>query len=634
MFGFGEGRRTAHYDNATDRDGNRVKKTFENSMVAHVWAQYTQTFGQSGNGNFYFHGRALYSYGGHYVAGYLLPVAGNPDSVGVALFNGESYSVSTSRHVSDTRSAIRHLSPICAKEGLTESVRIIEAGIESASSTTGLARYVTPRLAKLWAERGHFVGREAACAILAACAVRNPEKRAATMAARYERAEAKREAEEAARNKAEALAHCKQAAATLPAVALAEGIRIARDANPRYYECEAELWAQQARRVFRSAKIARDAGHVAQARKATAVYKAMREALPEFESAALRATRVAKWAATKKALRNSIQMAATGERATGNGNYRAGLVGLAYEMAEGARAARSLAGYVDSQNVDSQSWAAHAARVAQVAPDVLGDRLRELAGRFDALESQAKVATDRERVRKGLADIRAAIAYDKTEGAAVPSTRAELWGAVSRFLSPYTPFTVGKNRFEPTHKLTGAARVAGWTPDSLRPLFEVARQNEKDARAAAAELTAQRIAAGKAQAFELWRAGEVVPHDLREFCPRADSDGRAFIRAVGVERDASGQITGGRLETSQGADVPLTHAIQAFRFLRACRDAGKGWQANGRTLRVGHFQVDRITAQGDFVAGCHRFAWAEVAALAERLGLSELAAKDTTESKS
>lgn len=122
-----------------------------------------------------------------------------------------------------------------------------------------------------------------------------------------------------------------------------------------------------------------------------------------------------------------------------------------------------------------------------------------------------------------------------------------------------------------------------------------------------------------------WLAGETV----RGFYGKA-ADGTALIRAVGVERDESGTITGGTLETSQGASVPLTHAVKVLRMIAHCRATGRDWQRNGATLRVGHYQVDRITAAGDFKAGCHEFGWAEVARLAGELGLDHIAPADTT----
>lgn len=120
-------------------------------------------------------------------------------------------------------------------------------------------------------------------------------------------------------------------------------------------------------------------------------------------------------------------------------------------------------------------------------------------------------------------------------------------------------------------------------------------------------------------AFEAWRNGEPVQ------CPRSfysRDDGSAYVTrtryADGVEE----------LRTSQGAAVPWEHAVKAFRFIRLCVERGEAWERNGRTVRVGHYTLDRIEAGGDMRAGCHRFAWDEMRALAEREGVFTLAPSD------
>lgn len=73
---------------------------FSNDMVAHVWANQSQDSGRSHNGQYYFEGRALFSYGRHFVAGYVMPD-------GATLITGDSYSITTTRHVSRAHSAAR-----------------------------------------------------------------------------------------------------------------------------------------------------------------------------------------------------------------------------------------------------------------------------------------------------------------------------------------------------------------------------------------------------------------------------------------------------------------------------------------------------------------------------------------------
>jgi hypothetical protein len=84
------------------------RKVFSNAMVAHVWAQQTNDDGRSSNGNFYFSGRVIYSYGSHF------PIAAFVDGVtfdgkAVVLMNNERRSVSTSGHQRYVYSALNGL---------------------------------------------------------------------------------------------------------------------------------------------------------------------------------------------------------------------------------------------------------------------------------------------------------------------------------------------------------------------------------------------------------------------------------------------------------------------------------------------------------------------------------------------
>ena len=101
-----------------------------------------------------------------------------------------------------------------------------------------------------------------------------------------------------------------------------------------------------------------------------------------------------------------------------------------------------------------------------------------------------------------------------------------------------------------------------------------------------------------------------------------------------MQRDSAGNITGGKLETSQGADVPLVHAVKAFRFIKLVKERGQGWQRNGAQVRVGHFTLDSIDTDGNMKAGCHNFEWQDIEALATRLGVFELPPSDDALSQS
>jgi len=164
----------------------------------------------------------------------------------------------------------------------------------------------------------------------------------------------------------------------------------------------------------------------------------------------------------------------------------------------------------------------------------------------------------------------------------------------------------------------------------LRPMtIERLRKIESDARAAAA-IERAKVEAERFVAEEENRAAWLAGGNVARYVRLSDPTGGALLRAEGVERDESGAITGGTLRTSHGAQVPLDHALKVFSFLRLCRAKGQGWTRNGSSLRVGHFSVDSVTPGGDFVAGCHRINWPEVARLAALLDVESMAARDTT----
>jgi hypothetical protein len=82
-----------------------MAQVFNNSMVAHVWAQGEQPHGRSHNGNFYFDGRILYSYGSHFAVGVRMNDA-------QAVLNSDSYSISTSGMQSDAANAVCHFATV------------------------------------------------------------------------------------------------------------------------------------------------------------------------------------------------------------------------------------------------------------------------------------------------------------------------------------------------------------------------------------------------------------------------------------------------------------------------------------------------------------------------------------------
>lgn len=165
--------------------------------------------------------------------------------------------------------------------------------------------------------------------------------------------------------------------------------------------------------------------------------------------------------------------------------------------------------------------------------------------------------------------------------------------------------------------LAGAASYfmgfRGIAPDGLRKLEAACHEFE---RAAVEREAAERMERERA-AREAWLQGEGGRYGARF----SDINGRALLRVRGEE-----------LETSHGASVPLAHAVKAFPLIKLCRETGREWKRNGHTVRVGHFQIDAIDAQGNFKAGCHDIGWNEVERIARQLGVFETAPADTSES--
>lgn len=215
------------------------------------------------------------------------------------------------------------------------------------------------------------------------------------------------------------------------------------------------------------------------------------------------------------------------------------------------------------------------------------------------------------RVRSGRAAIKTLRQYWQNLAAPAPvALNSTQWGMVEQAARELEKLTLHRPSLERLDSvLNRLAAHASEQWELVRNAEYEAREAEAAARRAEREREAEATKAA-------WFAGDTSAHW------RGNTPNRgAYLRAVGVERDAAGQITGGTLQTSLGADVPLTHALKAFRFLKLCREAGREWHANGKTVPVGHFRIETIRANGDFIAGCHFIEWEQVATVARALGV-------------
>lgn len=170
-----------------------------------------------------------------------------------------------------------------------------------------------------------------------------------------------------------------------------------------------------------------------------------------------------------------------------------------------------------------------------------------------------------------------------------------------------------------------------WQSPDLETLTAELQRREAEAAAQYAQERREReqrerermakLKADQAEDFAAWLSGAPM-----RFVPSAysvDDNGNAYVRRAGDN-----------LETSQGASVPWEHAVKAFRFIALCRATGKAWKRNGHVVRVGHYQVDSIDAEGNMRAGCHSFAWEHMKACAEREGVNVEPSAEAVESRS
>jgi hypothetical protein len=507
MMGYGSG-----YGRYSDHGGKR----YNNSQVAHVWNSLSEARGQSNNGNVYFEGPALYSYGSHFLTGFIMPD-------GVALLNGDSYSVSTSGHQSDARSAVRNRASFTVRNltDMGEVLRAISRGKLSAD----------------WKRRARDAIRNNAEALAAS-------RRCEAGESRWHWNEELGRSEEISTG--ETAGEYLTRAAGLPA---ASWPKLAREAAKAKAKREAE-----------SAM----ATHESQLRKARTLAD-----MPDAE------------------FRRRLAVIEPDKVSTYQGEAEQRLKALALELLRAVKTA----------NAEGFS----ARRKA-----ILKRRRKETAARLAVVGELERIVFARRQLRQDVKLVRAVAAqWSKAEDMPSDYWQIRNLGDAAKALerlSSSAAFPFAARRRLKTQAIK-AEKTMERLSDEYHRLAEERRERER-------QLQALKDAEYRAE----WLAGN-APQGGRRF--DAESGGAAL------------RIKGDMLQTSHGAEVPLEHAIRAFRFIKLCREAGRDWQANGQQIRVGHFRVDSITAAGDMVAGCHSFTWPEIERAAILAGVFNAPADDS-----
>lgn len=500
--GFGYGQTTFWNLEAYNAEGARVRKTYDASMVAHIWNAQSQTFARTSNGNFAFRGATVYSYGTGWIVAHLFN--------GAALVNGQKVSVTTSGHESDARGACRNRVRFELPEitsGFASWLGQIESAMKAKRKGEAQAR----------ARRGFKLAEYAAAL---ATRKNQPGEYSRTRDARHGEGEPLGEF-----------------------IAAFVGLKASE-----YHNAAARL-----DKVAQREQEARE-------RQERARFIAESKRLADMPDSDFRES-------ISSALRDSYSRH------------------VAERLAKALRAARLKAGLSETRR--RKLW-----KREQRARAVMADysRLHDIARRRSRLASLVRYVRDLSRLSS------------HRPGQPLGQWSSHTWRTHSNNLA----------------ELAWCKMLAADTRRRLESLAEACKAEMRKAEVREAEERRREFEEREAFLAEkraAWLAGENVTLPRGQW---SRDDGTPHLRVFGDE-----------LQTSWGAAVPLAHAVKAFRFVKLCRERGEGWNRNGRTIRVGHFQIDRVDPDGGFVAGCHTFAWPEVERVARAAGVFDLAADES-----
>lgn len=582
----------------------RQKTVFaDKSEVSHLWAHRAQDSARYAKDNFFFTGAALYSYGSHYLCGFMI-------GRDVAFLNSDRYSVTTSGHQSLAASATRHLTQyhmpeltalydvllLADAEGTPAKKRKLAKAYERAAKEgnlggigyAGSREAIAFRKFREWLAANPAAARDSAAdgvAFLAArigfsagevtSAIREGERKAKAK----EDAAAKREA---ARLDREGKRLAAMSFADILADSPEDGRDVWSEKRDYYGRRDGKPYALKrmedfAKELGRYHKRAKAAGYNRRAAALWSHVKAYRAHIAGRNDRIIAAHRKAT-AQELRAWRNG-----TGARPV---SYRFpdGAIKRRLERAEAEeRRESNLAAY--------RAWRDGEGKRPPLNffPDESEERAAILAD----------VAEERERNES------AYLAWKRDPAAPRPPASFFLGGDYSpssfkasdgRDYSPYTMPEAIKSEYRAAYPFAEAWRELREAEDKEKRERE---RREKEEREAAA-LSAFRE-----------RGVVAYPH-------LSDDKGGALLTVIGQE-----------LVTSWGARVPLADAIRVFRFAKLCRETGKAWHANGKRVHCGHYQLDKIMPDGGFRAGCHLINWPEIESAAILADVANLPADDS-----
>lgn len=537
-----------------------MKRVVSKEMVSHLWANQSQDDARTSTDNFSFVGPLLYSYA--QPIAYILPEQYTEQGRKIVLLNTSKYSVTTSKHKYLARYALR------------ANVRTI--GI--------------PGLSKNMVCSFH---RNGACEIIdaliqsirsAASDAARPRIRPQTIAGHLERAEnIRRDALLLLEcDKAQARKLSKERRASIRKQAAELAICHVDFATPQEYAFTLNR-ATYLESFKESCKTVADIIETMKGEATRGEYSALQSSFEwfsrELSHLKLRAQNIGK--PIPRALQRLIKSVdhGTAWRAEVNAGWQA--YNIAQARAKWAESETALRAAMETRSFSSVSFQARAAKAAAETLH-MEDGDAERRAFLVAYASAADEWNAKNEMEIG-DDLSAAAVqlFDKGDFIAARSVAER---AIGRYLGAYS-------------KEIHAGRVVA-PIEAMKSLVERAQGR-----------IGEQLEAQLAQ----WRdavPGVPFPHGVMgDNYWAALPCGAAFLRISADRR---------RIETSMGAEVPMSVCAMLWRIIGQQRAAGESRAFTD--VRLGHFWLDRVDANGDVHAGCHFIPYAELADIAARLG--------------
>ncbi len=127
-------------------------------------------------------------------------------------------------------------------------------------------------------------------------------------------------------------------------------------------------------------------------------------------------------------------------------------------------------------------------------------------------------------------------------------------------------------------------------------------KQEKIERAKQAKIKAKQLLIEQSENIEKWRNGERVYSSLYQL---------PCMLRINKENET--------IETSQGANIPLSFAPKLWRYIQHCI---KNKVSFSDSFRVGHYSLNGIDKNGNIKVGCHNIKYNELLLIAKQLKLA------------